>query len=89
MTKKPKFKPQISRVKLNPEQAVLSCSCYSDQGGGFGTGAFAQGPGYRSDFVMAPGGAVCSGRSMVHGEPAPGGPGTGDRMAGEMGVALS
>jgi hypothetical protein len=28
MTKKPKFKPQISRVKLNPEQAVLSCSCY-------------------------------------------------------------
>jgi len=27
--KKPKFKPQITRVKLNPEQAVLSCNCYS------------------------------------------------------------
>jgi len=27
--RKPKFKPQIARVKLNPEQAVLSCNCYS------------------------------------------------------------
>ena len=25
--RKPKFKPQVSRVKLNPEQAVLSRSC--------------------------------------------------------------
>lgn len=25
--KKPKFKPVITRVKLNPEQAVLSCNC--------------------------------------------------------------
>jgi len=31
MPKKPKFKPEITRVKLNPEQAVLSCNCY-DQG---------------------------------------------------------
>ena len=23
-----KFRPEITRVKLNPEQAVLSCSCY-------------------------------------------------------------
>ena len=29
MAKKQKFKPVITRVKLNPEQAVLSCSCYS------------------------------------------------------------
>jgi hypothetical protein len=29
MPKKPKFKPEITRVKLNPEQAVLTCSCYS------------------------------------------------------------
>ncbi len=29
MSKKPKFKPVISRVKLNPEQAVLACSCYT------------------------------------------------------------
>ena len=26
---KPKFRPRITRVKLNPEQAVLSCSCWS------------------------------------------------------------
>jgi len=26
---KPKFKPEITRVKLNPEQAVLTCTCYS------------------------------------------------------------
>ena len=26
--KKTKFKPRITRVKLNPEQAVLSCACY-------------------------------------------------------------
>jgi hypothetical protein len=25
------FKPKITRIKLNPEQAVLSCDCY-DQG---------------------------------------------------------
>ena len=28
MPRKPKFKPVITRVKLNPEQAVLSCNCY-------------------------------------------------------------
>jgi hypothetical protein len=28
MPKNPKFKPEIMRVKLNPEQAVLSCACY-------------------------------------------------------------
>ncbi|MBN1492822.1 MAG: hypothetical protein JW938_01595 [Candidatus Omnitrophica bacterium] len=27
MAKKPKFKPEITRVKLNPEQAVLACTC--------------------------------------------------------------
>jgi|GEM_PF-1980430 len=26
---KPKFKPIITRIKLNPEQAVLACACYS------------------------------------------------------------
>lgn len=24
-----KFRPRITRVKLNPEQAVLACSCYN------------------------------------------------------------
>jgi hypothetical protein len=28
MSKKMKFKPRITRVKLNPEQAVLTCDCY-------------------------------------------------------------
>jgi len=29
LSKKLKFKPEITRIKLNPEQAVLSCSCYN------------------------------------------------------------
>ncbi len=29
MSKKPKFKPKVTRIKLNPEQAVLSCACWS------------------------------------------------------------
>ncbi len=28
-TKKKKFKPVITRVKLNPEQAVLNCGCFN------------------------------------------------------------
>lgn len=28
MSKKPKFNPEITRIKLNPEQAVLSCICF-------------------------------------------------------------
>ncbi|MBU0878035.1 MAG: hypothetical protein KKD55_00305, partial [Candidatus Omnitrophica bacterium] len=28
--RKMKFRPEITRVKLNPEQAVLSCTCYDD-----------------------------------------------------------
>lgn len=37
MPKKTKFKPEIRRVELNPEQAVLSCNCYtgSAQAGSF------------------------------------------------------
>ncbi len=40
MPKKPKFKPVITRVKLNPEQAVLTCSCYDNDeiSGGSETG---------------------------------------------------
>jgi hypothetical protein len=26
---KPKFNPIVTRIKLNPEQAVLACSCYT------------------------------------------------------------
>jgi hypothetical protein len=28
MGRKPKFKPVITRIRLNPEQAVLLCDCY-------------------------------------------------------------
>jgi len=38
MPKKLKFKPKVKRVKLNPEQAVLDCTCYS-------TGYLYPGPG--------------------------------------------
>lgn len=30
MPRKPKFKPVITRIKLNPEQAVLQCQCWQD-----------------------------------------------------------
>ena len=29
MPRKPKFKPEITRIALNPEQAVLTCECYN------------------------------------------------------------
>ncbi len=29
MSRKPKFNPEITRVKLNPEQAVLQCTCWT------------------------------------------------------------
>jgi len=29
MSHKIKFKPRITRIKLNPEQAVLACMCYN------------------------------------------------------------
>lgn len=45
MPKKPKFKPVITRIKLNPEQAVLTCFCYDSgwtfrgrSGGGYVAG---------------------------------------------------
>ena len=29
MPRKPKFRPEIRRVRLNHEQSVLACSCYN------------------------------------------------------------
>lgn len=29
MAGKPKFKPEITRIRLNPEQAVVMCACYN------------------------------------------------------------
>lgn len=34
MRKKIKFKPRVSRIKLNPEQAVLICDCHNGEGYG-------------------------------------------------------
>ena len=31
MSKRLKFRPEITRVKLNPEQAVLACTCIDAQ----------------------------------------------------------
>lgn len=31
MPRKTRFKPEIKRIKLNPEQAVLACSCHNGQ----------------------------------------------------------
>jgi hypothetical protein len=28
MATKPAFNPQVTRIELNPEQAVLTCSCF-------------------------------------------------------------
>lgn len=32
MSRKPKFRPVITRVKLDQVQAVLACNCFSDGG---------------------------------------------------------
>ncbi|MEW6170019.1 MAG: hypothetical protein AB1472_00415 [Candidatus Omnitrophota bacterium] len=34
MPTKPKFEPEITRIKLNPEQAVITCNCITT---GYGT----------------------------------------------------
>lgn len=28
MAKKPKFRPEVTRIPLNPEQGVLACNCF-------------------------------------------------------------
>ena len=50
MSKKPEFRPRITRVKLNPEQAVLRCDCYGE---GWGTrqNVFGEGAGWSEDTV--------------------------------------
>lgn len=36
MPRKPKFRPRINKIKLNPEQAVLVCDCYCEPWGAKG-----------------------------------------------------
>ena len=53
--RKPKFRPRITRIKLNPEQAVLNCSCYNV---GFCTTGWARRT-FVGDFL----GVACSGKT--------------------------
>lgn len=55
MSKKHEFKPEISRITLNPEQAVLSCDCYS-----YGQKAVTSLPHY---WTFAERQGACSGKS--------------------------
>ena len=55
MSKKPKFRPVLTRIKLNPEQAVLACGCYS-------TGLIAQYTGAITEASWTPtSSTVCNG----------------------------
>lgn len=54
LKKKKKFRPIITRVKLNPEQAVLQCPCYN--------------AGYQYNSAgsnVYPGYPICSGKSTT------------------------
>lgn len=52
MPRKPKFNPEITRVKLNPEQAVLQCLCFSTDFAGEDTGE-------RTGWALAAGSDAC------------------------------
>ena len=52
MSRKPKFNPEIKQVKLNPEQAVLNCSCYMNSTSGPGSRVYAWNRGWST---------ICSG----------------------------
>lgn len=60
MGKKPEFKPKVTKIKLNPEQAVLSCDCYSDGNKYMGKTRIVRGS-WRSGVV-----ACSSGRTVEH-----------------------
>jgi hypothetical protein len=52
--RKPKFKPTVTRVKLNPEQAVLSCDCYN-----IGLGIYNYGGTSKTGIAMTFGSTYC------------------------------
>jgi len=70
MSKKAKFKPEIKRIQLNPEQAVLSCAGYNTRNHGIRQSYYGV-----STFVH-----TCVGRRLVWG-----GSGTGTGFAAWMG----
>lgn len=60
MGRKPKFRPKVTKIKLNPEQAVLSCSCYN-----LGVRWAASRLVVTVDFHAADTSGVCDGRTKV------------------------
>ena len=80
MPKKKKFKPEITRIKLNPEQAVLSCSCYDS-----GYAVLPVGAGNGTDLIAHRSGACLLGSKTLWASGASVGPwGSGNDPSGEM-----
>ena len=80
MSRKPKFRPEITRVKLNPEQAVLACTCFTNP---FGP-AFRLSPGFDWDASRtAFGGDSCIGKDRWNISAA------GDSFRATLGTAVS
>jgi len=65
MAGKPKFRPIITRVKLNPEQAVLQCACYN-------TGHILGPLTYPVYWEKGTGSPVCSGKGILTLDPTQG-----------------
>ena len=65
--KKARFKPQVSRVKLDPEQAVLLCDCYNS-----GERWMLTTPGTGADPVPGPGLCWGTGKGVTRGSGGPG-----------------
>lgn len=62
MPKKPKFRPRITRVKLNPEQAVLACECFAG-GRVWDPPASGPGPFFACSYAARVQGMVCGTRA--------------------------
>ena len=54
MKKKTRFSPVVTRIKLNPEQAVLSCACYNT--------------GNKAGAATPANTTICSGRTTTRGK---------------------
>ncbi|MBU1524258.1 MAG: hypothetical protein KKG50_06340 [Candidatus Omnitrophica bacterium] len=63
--RKLKFRPEITRVKLNPEQAVLTCDCFSLYGGTFGFKSVLRGAGFHSESAVITNQWICQAREYV------------------------
>ncbi len=62
MGRKPKFRPEVTWIKLNPEQAVLSCNCYT-----IGLVASQDQSGHGGETVGPPFDFACGGKGKAFG----------------------